>query len=918
MRVSPPSFPTRFLTRLLPRQLTVQLAAFTALMLVIAIGGHTLYTTLEQAEKEEAVLLSGMDTQLQNLAVSSAGFLLTHDYSAVERLLLLSAHHPDIRSLRVVGGNHQVITQVLHAPGKAPEAVFDNVTLSSPSPGRPKIGPAPTGGGSGANPQPIWLDANGQPLAGHAFTWKAERLVLWRSLADYGYDGALQLEVGTGALKGDLVNIVRNGILAALFAGSLSVVLLIGVLHRPVRVVREAARFAGELTSKLGEQMPAYRGASEIEELVNALNETSLWLYTKEMSLSAANQRMEAVFGNISDALLTVNADGMVESANAAACTLFGYAEHELVGLSATRLLPEWEHLAPPDGADKVQAETTALRLNGRSFPADLTLSRFMLYGMPYRIAVARDITERKQGELHLKRTTSRLSALIENLQAGILVEDEDRRIVLINRALCRLFELPVAPENLIGQVCAPTMEAMKARFADANAFQARVGDILATRQAVVGEELQLADGRVLERDFVPIRVAGADYGHLWQYRDITPRKQAEASMRHARDVAENANRMKSEFLANMSHEIRTPMNGVIGMTELALDTDLSLEQREYLELVKSSAGHLLGIINDILDFSKIEAGKLTISHEPFSLRPMLEETLRGLEVQAREKGLSLTLIMADALPRHLSADPGRIRQVLLNLLGNAIKFTHAGEVSLSVERADRDQPDCLHLCVADSGIGIAQEKLGAIFDAFTQADGSITRKYGGTGLGLTISSKLVGLMGGRIWVESEPGHGTRFHILLPYTPLDHAEGDTEAGAEEEAISITGLNILLAEDNPVNRKLAIALLEKLGHRVRVAEDGEQAVAAFTPGRFDLILMDMMMPGMDGMSAITHIHELEAGAGHGSPRTPIIAITAHAMQGDMERILAGGADGYVAKPIRFDELKREITRVIMET
>jgi PAS domain S-box-containing protein len=722
------------------------------------------------------------------------------------------------------------------------------------------------------------------------------------------------MEVSTDALKEGLSQIIRDGILVALVAGSLSVILLIGVLHRPVRMVREATHFAGELTSKLGEQMPEYQGASEIEELVNALNETSLWLYAKEMSLSAANQRMEAVFGNISDALLTVNADAMVESANVAACILFGYAEHDLVGLSAARLLPDWERLAPPESDDKVQAETTALRQNGRSFPADLTLSRFTLHGMPYRIAVARDITERKQAELHLKRTTSRLSALIENLQAGILVEDEEGRIVLINRPLCRMFGIQAPPESLLGQDCAPTATAMKSQFADADAFPERIGEILAARRTVVGEELQLADGRVLERDFVPIRVAGADYGHLWQYRDITPRKQAEESMRHARDVAENANRMKSEFLANMSHEIRTPMNGVIGMTELALDTDLDPEQREYLNLVKSSAQHLLGIINDILDFSKIEAGKLTISPEPFALRAMLEETLRGMEVRAGEKGLSLTLEMADGLPNLVVSDPGRIRQVLVNLLGNAIKFTEAGGVSLTVDRIGCDQPDCLHLCVSDTGIGIAREKLGSIFDAFTQADGSITRKYGGTGLGLTISSKLVGLIGGRIWVESEEGRGTRFHFLLPYTPLESSENAHESADDEEAIAITGLNILLAEDNPVNRKLAITLLEKLGHRVRAAEDGEQAVAAFAPGRFDLVLMDMMLPGMDGMGAIARIREMESSG----PRTPIIAITAHAMSGDMERFLEGGADGYVAKPIRFNELKREITRVIMET
>ena len=885
----------RFLSRLLPRQLTVQLGVLTALMLVIAIFGHTLHSTLDQEQKEEAALIARMDALLQNLAVSGAGFLLTRDYSAVEKLMLLAANQPEVRAIRVVGRNHQVLSQVLRRPGQPPEAVFDFLSLTPPD-----------------DPRPLWLGADGQPLPGHRFSWQAQRLVLWLPLHQYGYDGAFQIEIGTEALKEGLARILYDGAIAALLATLLSVALLIGVLHRPVRVLKVASRFAGELTSKLGEQLPEYKGAKEIEELVNALNETSLWLFTKELSLSAANQRLEAVFGNISDALLTVNADGVVESANNAACTLFGYAEHELAGLTAARVLPEWERLAPADGADKMQAETTALRQSGHSFPADLTLSRFNLRGVPYRIAVARDISERKQAELHLKRTGSRLSALIENLQAGILVEDEDRHVVLANRALCRLFAIEAGPESLIGHACHDVMGQFSPLFADQANFQTRVGDILATRKPVVGEELQMADGRTFERDFVPIRVAGADTGHLWQYRDITQRKQAEATMRQARDEAENANRMKSEFLANMSHEIRTPMNGVIGMTELALDTPLSEEQREYLTLVKSSADHLLGIINDILDFSKIEAGKLAIAQESFPLRQVLDETVKSLEMRAREKGLTLALEAAADLPSHIVSDPGRIRQVLVNLLGNAIKFTETGAVTLSVELAASELPESLHFCVKDTGIGIAQDKQTSIFDAFTQADGSITRRFGGTGLGLTISSKLVSLMGGRIWVESEEGQGTCFHFTLPCERVHTTQSGASAGAAGDLITLTGLHILLAEDNPVNRKLAITLLEKLGHRVKVAEDGEQAVAAFTPGRYDLILMDMMMPGMDGMSAIHHIREREAN-GH----TPIIAVTAHAMHGDMERFIEGGADGYVAKPIRFDDLKREISRVMLE-
>jgi CheY-like chemotaxis protein len=355
-------------------------------------------------------------------------------------------------------------------------------------------------------------------------------------------------------------------------------------------------------------------------------------------------------------------------------------------------------------------------------------------------------------------------------------------------------------------------------------------------------------------------------------------------------------------------------------MTELALDTELSDEQREYLEMARSSAQHLLSIINDILDFSKIEAGKLTISHEPFPLASLLNQTVRSLEHRAKEKSIALTLTVSPDLPAEIQADPGRLRQVLINLIGNAIKFTRAGSVDIQVDSAGCTEAHCLHVCVSDTGIGIAQEKLGSIFDAFTQADGSITRNFGGTGLGLTISHKLIELMGGRMWVESKQGHGSRFHLQIPYQPVATPEMPENTAPGHAADAPTGqpphasLSILLVEDNAVNRKLAIALLGKLGHQVALAEDGAEAIDAFAPGRFDLILMDMMMPGIDGLTAITRIRAIEARQTD-APATPIIALTAHAMQGDRERFMAQGADGYVAKPIRFEELKSAIDTAV---
>ena len=375
----------------------------------------------------------------------------------------------------------------------------------------------------------------------------------------------------------------------------------------------------------------------------------------------------------------------------------------------------------------------------------------------------------------------------------------------------------------------------------------------------------------------------------------------------HARDRAEEATRLKSQFLANMSHEIRTPMNGVLGLTELVLDSPLSAEQRDLLDSAQGSARGLLALLDDILDFSRIEAGKLSIDSAAFEPASIVRETVRALQVIASAKAIVLRMELSQDLPPAVTGDPHRLRQVLFNLVGNAIKFTDRGSVVVRVNSIGYESGAAtLRFCVEDSGVGIEPEQLDRIFHPFIQADGSITRRFGGSGLGLAITDHLVKLMGGHIEVQSQPHAGSSFSFELTF-PLAHAP--VAATSPSESPDLSGCRVLLAEDNAVNLKLASLILERAGCTVITAATGLEAVAAFQQGAFDIILMDVQMPELDGLEATRRIRFLESA--HHGVRTPIVALTAHALHGDRERTLAAGMDDYIQKPFRRAELLAKI-------
>ena len=624
--------------------------------------------------------------------------------------------------------------------------------------------------------------------------------------------------------------------------------------------------------------------------------------------------------------------DGRIAYANRAARVTLGYDVDELPGRSIAEVDPEgpaahWtEHLRALRDAGVMRFETRFVRKTGDTVPVDVTAMFIEFGGTGYDVAFARDITERKRVEQELHEGRERLDFVLRSADVGLWDWDVVHDVATWDETTARLFGLP--PDVLTGPWS--SFDA-GVHPEDLLHLEEVLGDALRTGRAYDHEyRVRRPDGSsafIAERgrvtfadDGTPVRMSGISW-------DITRRHETEDALRLAKDEAEAAsrglelaarranelaleadaaNRAKSAFLANMSHEIRTPMNGVIGMTALLLDTQLDEEQRDYATTVQNSAEALLTVINDILDFSKIEAGKLDIETLDFDLRATVEDTCDLPALHAAAKGLELTALVEAGVPSALRGDPGRLRQVLTNLLGNAIKFTERGEVELTVELLEETGEQVrLRFAVRDTGIGIAPDKQAALFEAFTQADVSTTRRYGGTGLGLTISRSLIELMGGEIGVESSPGEGSTFWFTAGFERQDPAL--LEALEAAHHVEVAGVRVLAVDDNPTNRRVVAGMLDAWRCRHTEVGGAETALDAMRKAcaegdPFRVVILDMMMPDMDGEELGTLIkRDAELSA------ADLIMMTSMGTRGDAGRLEALGFAAYLTKPVKQSQL-----------
>jgi PAS domain S-box-containing protein len=522
-------------------------------------------------------------------------------------------------------------------------------------------------------------------------------------------------------------------------------------------------------------------------------------------------------------------------------------------------------------------------------------------------IIILNRTTEQKRAEDALRSSEQEKEAILSGLK-DVIVQyiNPEMKLIWSNQSACENFG--ISTKKSVGRYCYRINQKRQVPCENCSAVMA-----LKTGEFHEGE-VNFDDGRWFITRSNPIRNNNGEIiGVVHAAIDITDRENARVELQQAKEEAEVSNKAKSEFLANMSHEIRTPMNGIIGMTELALDSKLTRAQRECLDMVRVSADSMLKIVEDILDFSKIEAGFLDFEENEFNLIELVDNTLELMDIRAKGKNLNLMCNYNPIVPEKVIGDSGRLRQVLINLIGNAIKFTEKGKVVVSIDESEyQTENNCISLkfSVTDTGIGIPKKKMHQLFKSFSQLDSSSTKRYAGTGLGLAISKKIVGKMGGSIWLESEEGEGTTFFFTCVFglpTKMLKADSAIEhfTPVFERDLRLPVPKILLVEDNVINQKVTEAILRKKGFsNITIKPDGQEGVEAYKNGEFDLVLMDIQMNQMDGFQATKLIREVEQAKG---AHVPIIALTAHAYREDHDKCMAAGMDDYLAKPFKSNQL-----------
>jgi len=641
------------------------------------------------------------------------------------------------------------------------------------------------------------------------------------------------------------------------------------------------------------------------------------------LQLSQSESWMRALLATAVDGVITMESDGTIREFNAAAERIFGWRREDILGRNVRVLIADparsqrdgiLSHLN--DGKEGVIGESQdvlGLHKNGSHVPLRNAYGHARLADKDLYVCFVTDISERKAMEQQLRASEQQFRSLIGNIP-GISYRSlmaPGWPMVFVSAAVENLTGYPAAdfvgspPKRSFGDLIHPDDHGQVAR---------------GLAEAVEQGQPFVLEYRLLHKDG-SIRWMWENGSAIFNEHgkvqwldgvilDISGRRTMEEELRAAKERAEQAAAARSAFLANMSHEIRTPMNAILGFTDVLLQGELANDQRRHLNTVRNSARSLLRLLNEILDTAKLDKGAVELELADYNLLALIDELSSTMGSNASAKGLKLAIAYDPAMPHSLHGDELRVRQVLSNLLGNAIKFTERGNVTLAVARENGPDGDCVHFIVSDTGIGIPASRLAAIFEPFTQADASMNRRFGGTGLGTTICKQLAELMGGQIWATSTEGHGSAFHVVLPLTP---AASQPAQQRPAPSIKLPPLNILAADDVPQNLELLTLLLGKQGHSITGASDGAIAVQLAAEGRFDVILMDVQMPGMDGLEATRRIRAQEAQLGR--PHVPIIAMTASVLERDREATNAAGMEGFAPKPVDMHVLGRELALVL---